>query len=132
MTKPAENRLFRLHRRPEGQVTERDLVWEKEPLAEIEEGQALVRTLYLSLDPTNRIWMSQLRSYIPPVELGAVMRGLGVGQVVASRRDDLPTGAFVLGFTGWQEYCVADDSVHGTELSQRRVHDLGGPLCGRH
>lgn len=110
MTTPI-NRLFRLQSRPQGPVTEWDLAWAEEPLAEIDEGQALVRTLYLSLDPTNRVWMSQLRSYIPPVELGAVMRGLGVGQVVDSRRDDLPVGAFVLGFTGWQEYCVADDSV---------------------
>jgi len=110
MTTPT-NRLFRLRSRPHGQVTERDLEWVEESMAEIGEGQALVRTLYLSLDPTNRVWMSQLRSYIAPVELGAVMRGLGVGQVIASRRDDLPVGAFVLGFTGWQEYCVADDSV---------------------
>jgi NADPH-dependent curcumin reductase CurA len=110
MTTPI-NRLFRLQSRPQGQVTDRDLEWVEESIPEIDEGQALVRTLYLSLDPTNRVWMSQLRSYIPPVELGAVMRGLGVGQVVESRRDDLPVGAFVLGFTGWQEYCVADDSV---------------------
>lgn len=109
--KTPTNRLFRLQRRPQGQVTEQDLEWVEEPIPDIGEGQALIRTLYLSLDPTNRVWMSQLRSYIPPVELGAVMRGLGVGQVIESRRDDLPVGAFVLGFTGWQEYCVADDSV---------------------
>ncbi len=71
----------------------KDLEWVEESIPEIDEGQALVRTLYLSLDPTNRVWMSQLRSYIPPVELGAVMRGLGVGQVVESRRGDLPVGA---------------------------------------
>ncbi|CAN7173804.1 NADP-dependent oxidoreductase [Mycolicibacterium frederiksbergense] len=105
------NRLFRLQRRPQGQVTEQDLVWVEESVPDIAEGQALVQTLYLSLDPTNRVWMSQLRSYIPPVELGAVMRGLGVGRVIESRRGDLPVGAFVLGFTGWQDYCVADDSV---------------------
>ncbi|OZM82788.1 NADP-dependent oxidoreductase [Pseudonocardia sp. MH-G8] len=105
------NRLFRLRNRPQGRVGEGDLEWGEEPVAEIADRQALVRTLYLSLDPTNRVWMSQIRSYIPPVALGAVMRGLGVGQVVESRREDLPVGAFVLGFTGWQEYCVADDSV---------------------
>ncbi|WGY00442.1 NADP-dependent oxidoreductase [Nocardioides sp. QY071] len=110
MTTPT-NRLFRLQSRPQGQVTEQELEWLEEPVAEIIDGQALVRTLYLSLDPTNRVWMSQLRSYIPPVELGSVMRGLGVGQVVESRRDDLPVGAYVLGFTGWQDYCVADDSA---------------------
>lgn len=47
---------------------------------------------------------------MPPVELNAVMRGVGVGQVVESRRDDLPAGSFVQGFTGWQEYCLVDAS----------------------
>ncbi|MBY4213637.1 NADP-dependent oxidoreductase [Rhodococcus fascians] len=105
------NRQFRLRSRPEGEVTERDLEWLAESLSDIEEGQALIRTLYLSLDPTNRVWMSQIRSYIAPVELDSVMRGLGVGQVIESRRADLPVGAFVVGFTGWQEYCIADDST---------------------
>jgi NADPH2:quinone reductase len=105
------NRQFRLRSRPTGEVTERDLEWLEESLSDIREGQALIRTLYLSLDPTNRVWMSQIRSYIAPVELGSVMRGLGVGQVVESRRADLPVGAFVVGFTGWQEYCIADDST---------------------
>ncbi|MCX0275179.1 hypothetical protein NLM24_31735 [Nocardia zapadnayensis] len=60
------------------------------------------------MDPTNRVWMSAMRSYIPPVELNAVMRGAGAGQVVASKREDLPAGAYVVGLTGWQDYCVAD------------------------
>lgn len=105
------NRLFRLRSRPQGRISEDDLEWGEESVSEIGDKQALIRTLYLSLDPTNRVWMSPIRSYIAPVELGAVMRGLGVGQVVESRRSDLPVGAFVLGFTGWQEYCVADDSI---------------------
>jgi NADPH-dependent curcumin reductase CurA len=104
------NRLYRLRNRPRGQVRERDLEWREEPVGDLAEGQALIRTLYLSLDPTSRVWMSSTRGYMPPVELNAVMRGVGVGQVVESRRDDLPTGAFVQGFTGWQEYCLADAS----------------------
>ncbi|MDE8650059.1 NADP-dependent oxidoreductase [Rhodococcus qingshengii] len=102
------NRLYRLRSRPEGEVTADNLEWLEEPIPEIRDGQALIRTHYLSVDPTNRVWMSAMRSYIPPVELDAVMRGAGVGQVVASRRDDLPVGSFVVGLTGWQDYCVAD------------------------
>lgn len=102
------NRLYRLRSRPVGEVTAENLEWTEEPVAEISEGQALIRTHYLSVDPTNRVWMSEMRSYIPPVELNAVMRGAGVGQVVASMREDLPVGAHVVGLTGWQDYCVAD------------------------
>lgn len=104
------NRLYRLRSRPRGQVRDRDLEWLEEPVGALDEGQALIRTHYLSLDPTSRVWMSSTRGYMPPVELNAVMRGVGVGQVVESRRDDLPTGSFVQGFTGWQDYCLADDT----------------------
>ncbi len=75
------NRCYRLHRRPRGLVTAQDLVLTEEEVPPLREGQALVRTLLLSIDPTNRIWMSELRGYMPPVALGSVMRGLGVGQV---------------------------------------------------
>jgi NADPH2:quinone reductase len=65
-----------------------------------------VRTLYLSLDPTNRLWMSDMRQYSEPVVLGEVMRGIGIGEVIESRREDLPVGALVSGYTDWQEYRV--------------------------
>jgi NADPH2:quinone reductase len=55
--------------------------------------------------------MSEMRGYMPPVPIGDVMRGLGIGQVVESRRDDLPVGTLVTGWTGWQELCVADDAL---------------------
>jgi NADPH-dependent curcumin reductase CurA len=105
------NRAHRLRRRPEGDLRPGDLELVEEAVPDLADGQALVRTLLLSMDPTNRIWMSEMRGYMPAVPLGDVMRGLGVGQVVASRRDDLPVGALVMGWTGWQELCVADDAV---------------------
>jgi NADPH2:quinone reductase len=104
------NRAFRLRRRPSGALAPGDLELVEEPVADLSDGQALVRTLLLSLDPTNRIWMSDMRGYMPAVPLDDVMRGLGVGEVIASRRDDLPVGALVAGWTGWQELCVADDA----------------------
>ena len=104
------NRAFRLRRRPEGDLRPGDLELVSEPMPGLRDGQALVRTLLLSLDPTNRIWMSEMRGYMPPVPLDDVMRGLGIGEVVESRRDDLPVGTLVTGWTGWQEFRVADDA----------------------
>jgi NADPH2:quinone reductase len=105
-----DNRAFRLRRRPTGRVADGDLELVTEPVPDLQDGQALVRSDVLSVDPTQRIWMSELRGYLPPIPLDDVVRALGVGTVVASRRDDLPEGARVLGWTGWQEHCVADDA----------------------
>jgi NADPH2:quinone reductase len=104
------NRAFRLRRRPTGDLAPGDLELVTEPVAPLRDGQALVRTLLLSLDPTLRLWMSDIRGYMAPVPIDDVMRGLGIGQVVESRRDDLPVGAIVTGWTGWQELCLADDA----------------------
>jgi NADPH-dependent curcumin reductase CurA len=103
------NRAWRLRRRPAGEVADGDLELVTEEIPELAEGQALVRTRLLSLDPTNRIWMSDIRGYMPAVPIDSVMRGLGIGEVVESRRDDMPVGALVSGFLGWQELVLADD-----------------------
>lgn len=105
------NRAWRLRRRPEGAAAVGDLELVTEEIGEPAEGQALVRTKLLSLDPTNRIWMSDIRGYMPAVPIDAVMRGIGTGEVVESRREDMPVGATVSGFLGWQEYCLADDAL---------------------
>lgn len=108
---PVPNRAYRLRRRPVGSPGAADLELVSEELPPLRDGEALVRTLYLSLDPTNRLWMSDMRQYSPPVEIGSVMRGIGIGEVVESRRDDLPVGTLVSGYTDWQEYRItaADD-----------------------
>jgi NADPH-dependent curcumin reductase CurA len=111
MSETTVNRAFRLRKRPNGNLADGDLELVEEEVPELTDGQALVRTELLSLDPTNRIWMSDIRGYMPAVPLGAVMRGLGVGEVIASRRDDMPVGAIVNGFLGWQELCLADDNL---------------------
>jgi NADPH-dependent curcumin reductase CurA len=104
------NRAWRLRRRPEGTLADADLELVSEEVPELRDGQALVKTKLLSLDPTNRIWMSDIRGYMPPVPIDAVMRGLGIGEVIESEREDMPVGARVSGFVGWQELCLADDS----------------------
>ncbi|KAJ5677264.1 uncharacterized protein N7477_002897 [Penicillium maclennaniae] len=69
----------------------------------------LVRVHYLSLDPAMRQWLTAKRSYIAPVELGAVMRGQSIAQVVAVGSDlgsKFKTGDWVVAYSGWQEYAV--------------------------
>ncbi|HEX9259784.1 MAG TPA: NADP-dependent oxidoreductase [Acidimicrobiales bacterium] len=71
------------------------------------EGEALVRTRYLSLDPAMRGWINGVDTYVPAVKIGEVMRASGVGEVVESRSDRYPVGSLVSGLLGWQEHAVA-------------------------
>lgn len=74
----------------------------------LESGQILLKQTHMSLDPAMRGWMSaDTNSYIPPVELGAVMRSSGVAEVVESKNDRFPVGARVVGMIGWTEYAVS-------------------------
>ncbi len=103
-----DNTQVRLARRPSGLPT--DEVWDitTEPVPEPGEGQFLLRTEYVSLDPAMRGWMNEGRSYIPPVQIGEVMRAGVVGEVVASRNERFAEGAHVVAMTGVQEYAVSD------------------------
>ena len=100
------NRQWILKRRPEGEITDGDLSFVEAPVPTVPDGHVLVRTLYLSLDPTNRIWMSDMDQYMPPVEIGEVMRGGTLGVVEESHDPNVPVGSIVMPFTGWQEYSV--------------------------
>ncbi|KAH8732653.1 hypothetical protein GQ44DRAFT_601642 [Phaeosphaeriaceae sp. PMI808] len=72
----------------------------------LKDGEVLFQTLYLSLDPAMRGWLNPTRSYIPPVEIGAVMRGSGIGMIIASKSSKLPVGTYATGMSGWSEYAV--------------------------
>jgi NADPH-dependent curcumin reductase len=99
------NRRWTLARRPVGDIAAGDLAFETVPVPELPDGHVLVRNIYLSLDPTNRIWMSDMDQYLPPVKIGAVMRGGTIGVVEQSRVPDIPVGAWVSpGLAGWQDY----------------------------
>ncbi|MDY6883396.1 MAG: NADP-dependent oxidoreductase, partial [Pseudomonadota bacterium] len=75
------------------------------------DGQILIKQTHMSLDPAMLGWMSEDReSYIPPVELGDVMRSSGVGEVVESKNPDFSVGDKVMGMTGWSEYVLSDGS----------------------
>ena len=105
---PVTNRRVLLASRPEGLPTADAWRHDAETIAGLADGQVLVRQHYVSLDPAMRGWMRNVRSYIPPVEIGAVMRAGSVGKVVASKHADFPVGATVVGTGGVQEYALTD------------------------
>ncbi|MGK6308714.1 NADP-dependent oxidoreductase [Variovorax sp. DT-64] len=119
MNSTLSNRQVRLAKRPEGAATRDNWQFTTEPVGEPAEGGVLVKTLSLSLDPAMRGWMNEGKSYIPPVEIGAVMRAGGVGRVIASRNPAFAVGDTVYGTLGVQEYIlVPQEEVKRTGLTK--------------
>ena len=102
------NGQWRLKSRPEGMVKVTDFERIDDPLPDLEEGQFLVRNIYLAFEPAMRGWLNDVKSYVPPVQIGEVMRASTVGQVVESRNAEYAVGDFVSGMFGWQEYAISD------------------------
>ena len=102
----ATNHRIRLNSRPVGAPTAENFLQDEVPVESPGEGQVLLRTLYLSLDPYMRGRMSDAKSYAKPVELGEVMVGATVSEVVESQSSDFEPGDIVLGYGGWQEYSI--------------------------
>ena len=103
------NAQWRLAARPEGLFKASDFRWVEEDTRPPADGEAVVRTVYLSLDPTNRGWAAG-DTYLPAVPLDSVMRGIGVGRVEESRHSSLAPGDVVSGLLGWQRYAVVPAS----------------------
>jgi hypothetical protein len=103
---PTTNHQLILHSRPTDLITPDVLQLTELPIPALTEGQALARITYLSIDPTMRIWMADIPQYMPPVQLGEVMRALGVAEVIESRHPDFQKDDKVTGFTGLQEYLL--------------------------
>jgi NADPH-dependent curcumin reductase CurA len=100
----SQNRRIVLAARPIGLPKESDFRLETVPIPEPADGEVLVRTLYLSLDPYMRVRMSEGRSYASPIALGEVMIGGAVGEVERSRDRRFAPGDLVEGRVGWQEF----------------------------
>src|SRR5437870_10600364 len=99
-----ENRRVVLASRPQGAVSEDNFRIESAPLPRCGDGEVLVRNLWLSLDPYMRGRMSDAKSYVKGVEIGEVMVGQTVGEVLESRHPKLKVGDQVLTQLGWQLY----------------------------
>jgi NADPH-dependent curcumin reductase CurA len=94
--------------RPHGEPTPANFKLVEAPMPTIGEGQILLKTKYLSLDPYMRGRMSDARSYVPPFAIGDPLGGGTVSEVVASNNSKFYVGDILLAFSGWQEYSVSD------------------------
>ena len=113
------NRVWRLRKRPVGDLTDDVLSFEEESIPEPGDREFLFRLNYLSLDPTNRVWMSDMDQYMPPVELDAPMRGAVCGTVVKSHHPDYGEGTIVSGLGVWADYQI------GTPQTMNSMGDTG-------
>src|ERR1700737_4900573 len=104
----ALNRQFKLAARPVGMPKESDFSLVEVPMPVPGEGEVLVKTAYLSVDPYMRGRITGVRSYADPVNIGDVMVGGAVGRVVDSKSPNFSVGDFVTGYWGWQEHAAAD------------------------
>jgi NADPH-dependent curcumin reductase CurA len=102
------NRSIVLHSRPHGAPTAANFSLQESAMPVPQDGQVLLRTLYLSLDPYMRGRMSDAPSYAAPVALGATMVGGTVARVETSRHPGFNVGELVLGMNGWQDYALSD------------------------
>ena len=107
-TVPRINRQFKLAARPVGLPKESDFTLVEAPPPSLAEGEALVKTVYLSVDPYMRGRITGVRTYADPVNIGDVMQAGAVGQVMESKSPGLAPGDFVLGHCGWQEYAAVN------------------------
>ena len=110
------NRQWRLVARPTGMVQTSDFEYREEPAPTAGEGEYLLRTLYVSVDPAQRGWMNPDPGYMPPIPLGEVMRGGTISQVVESRHPNYAVGDIVSGFFGWQDYAVGGAGPMGAQV----------------
>ncbi len=115
------NRQWLIAARPTGRpLRDDDFQWVEGDVAEPGDGEALVRVLWLGFDPAQKGWMENIGGYVAPTEIGEVMRGSGIGEVIASRAPGLAAGDKVSGLLGWRDYAV----LPGKDLLKLKDDDL--------
>ncbi len=106
------NRQWLLKERPQGMVQESNFEFREQSIPDPGEGEVLVRNVYLSFDPTFRGQMVDRPNYVPPMQIGDVMRGASAGRIVKSNRPDFQEGDLVVGAGGWQDERHFDSQRH--------------------
>ncbi|MEG4008944.1 NADP-dependent oxidoreductase [Microcoleus sp. Pol11C1] len=101
------SREIQLVSRPKGMPTADNFTIAQTELKPLQEGQVLVRNLYISVDPYMRGRMNEGKSYVPPFKLGKALEGGAVGEVIESRAQELKPGDVVTSQYGWREYFIA-------------------------
>ncbi len=114
------NKRWRLAAYPKGMVDESAFQYMEAPVLPPQEGQVLVKVIWLSVDPYVRGRMSPVKSYADPMKVGQTITGQSVGEVLESRHAGFQKGDLVLGFTGWQSYAAMD----GAELQKVALRAL--------
>jgi len=102
------NRQWHLAAHPVGMVKESDFKLSEAPVPTPRDGQVLVRNLFLSVDPAMRAWITGQRSYVEGVQIGDLMRGACVGQIVESKKPGFEAGELVVGGFDWQDYVATE------------------------
>jgi NADPH-dependent curcumin reductase CurA len=125
------NRQILLRRRPTGLLASGDTELVSAAAPEPGEGEALLRTTYVGIDAAVRTWLDGQPGYLPPVELGDVIRAAGIGEVVESRCDAYAVGDVVTTLTGFQDYAIIRDDIFCTPVvgltDQLAVMSIYGP-----
>ncbi|BCB02402.1 NADP-dependent oxidoreductase [Bacillus sp. KH172YL63] len=106
---PEKQQQIQLISRPEGMPVKEDFLYKEIEVPKPSDGEVLVKTLYLSVDPYMRGRMSDAKSYVAPFQLNEALAGGAVGEIVESRSDLFKKGDFVVGMLPWQEYAVANE-----------------------
>lgn len=102
------HKVWAMNRYATAGIGEDNLVLQDQPLPEPREGEIRVRNVYLSIDPTNAVWLSPNPTYLPPMALGEPARGFVIGVVDKSRAKGWAEGDVAFGLMYWAEYCVVD------------------------
>ena len=105
------NRQLLLRERPTGEVLDECFELVESAVPSLGDGQVLVRTIWLAFDPAQRGWLNDIRSYVPPVAIGEVMRAYGIGEVVESNVPGVEPGDLVHTQVGWQDYAVIEPAT---------------------
>jgi len=130
-TEPRPNRQIVLRRRPQGLVQPADTELVTTPAPVPGAGEALLRTTYAGLDAAARTWLDGQPGYLPPVQLGDVIRVAGIGEVVESRCPANQVGDVVTTLTGLQDYVIIRDDLFSTPVQdytdQLAVMSIYGP-----
>jgi len=118
------NRQVVLRRRPTGLLAPGDTELISGPAPELAEGEALLRTTYVGLDAAVRTWLNDQPGYLPPVQLGEVIRAAGIGEVVATRCASFDVGDVVTTLSGFQDYVIIRDDIFSTPVPGEAVDQL--------
>ncbi len=109
MTEGTNHRIL-LKSRPAGLPSADNFEFVQAPPPAPGDGEMLIGSIYLSVDPAMKGWISSAKNYAEPVAIGEVMRSIGVGKILESNHPDHAPGEFVMDLLGWQEYAVVDGS----------------------